>query len=92
MKRLCLIGLILAFIVSCKDDDDQIIAQCEIPTNLLVSSITDVSASLSWENSNDSQNVNIEYGISGWANKAGYRTPHNRCCKYRYVHNNHQGH
>ena len=66
MKRLCLIGLILAFIVSCKDDDDQIIAQCEIPTNLLVSSITDVSASLSWENSNDSQNVNIEYGISGF--------------------------
>ena len=66
MKRLCLIGLILAFIVSCKDDDDQIIAQCEIPTNLLVSSITDVSASLSWENSNESQNATIEYGISGF--------------------------
>lgn len=71
MKRLCLIGLILTFIVSCKDDDDQIVAQCEIPTNLLVSSISDVSATLSWENSNDSQNATIEYGISGFLPGSG---------------------
>ena len=66
MKRLCLIGLILAFFVSCKDDDDQITAQCEVPTNLSVSNISDVSVTLSWENTNDSQDVKIEYGISGF--------------------------
>jgi uncharacterized repeat protein (TIGR03806 family) len=66
MKRLCLIGLILTFIVSCKNDDDQIIAQCEIPTNLSVSNITDVSATVSWENENDIQDVKIEYGSSGF--------------------------
>jgi len=66
MKRLCLIGLILAFVVSCKDDDDQIIIQCEIPTNLSVSSISDVSATVSWENNNETQNVKVEYGLSGF--------------------------
>ncbi|MCB0463081.1 MAG: fibronectin type III domain-containing protein [Flavobacteriaceae bacterium] len=71
MKRLCLIGLILAFIVSCKDDDEQIITQCEIPTNLSVSSISDVSATISWENTNDSQNVKIEYGIAGFLPGSG---------------------
>lgn len=66
MKRLCLVGLILAFIVACKNDDDQIIAQCEIPTNLSVSNITDISAIISWENSNNSENAKVEYGISGF--------------------------
>ena len=66
MKRLCLLGFFLALVVSCKDEDDQIIAQCEIPTNLSVLSISDASATLSWENTNDTQNVNIEYGISGF--------------------------
>lgn len=66
MKRLCLIVLLLVFTVSCKDDDDQIIAQCEIPTNLSVTNISDVSASISWENTNEIQNVKIEYGISGF--------------------------
>lgn len=66
MKRLCLIGLILAFVVSCKDDDDQIIAQCEIPTNLSVSNVSDDSVTLSWENTNASQDVKIEFGTSGF--------------------------
>ncbi|MEZ4797926.1 MAG: fibronectin type III domain-containing protein [Flavobacteriaceae bacterium] len=66
MKRLCLIGLILAFAISCKNDDDHIIAQCEIPTNLTVSDITDVSATVTWENTNDSQSVKIEFGTSGF--------------------------
>lgn len=66
MKRLCLVGLILAFVVACKDDDDQIIAQCEIPTNLTIANITDVSSLLSWDNTNTSQNVTIEYGITGF--------------------------
>jgi uncharacterized repeat protein (TIGR03806 family) len=71
MKRLCLIGLILTLIVSCKDDDDQIIAQCEIPTQLTVTEISDVSAIVSWENSNSIQNVQIEYGISGFLPGSG---------------------
>ncbi len=71
MKRLCLIGLILAFIVSCKDDDEQIITQCEIPTNLSVSSISDNTATISWENTNDSQSVKIEYGIAGFLPGSG---------------------
>ena len=66
MKRLCLIGLFIALVVSCKDDDEQIVTQCEIPTNLSVNNITDVSAMVSWENTNDTQNVKIEYGISGF--------------------------
>ena len=66
MKRLCLIGLILIFVVSCKDDDDQIIAECETPTNLSISEITDISAVLNWENLNDNQDVKVEYGLTGF--------------------------
>lgn len=66
MKRLCLVGLILAFVVACKDDDDQIIAECETPTNLSISEITDVSAVLNWENLNDELDVKVEYGLTGF--------------------------
>ena len=66
MKRLCLVGLFLFLVVSCKNDDDQIITQCEIPTNLSVSNITDISAMVSWENTNDAKDAKIEYGLSGF--------------------------
>lgn len=66
MKRLCLLGFILIFVVSCKDDDDQIIAECETPTNLSISEITNVSAVLNWENLNDNQDVKVEYGLTGF--------------------------
>ena len=66
MKRLCLIGFVLSFIFGCKNDDDQIMDECRVPTNLTVTQITDVTAVLSWENSNDNLETKIEYGPAGF--------------------------
>ena len=66
MKRLCLTGLIFILLVTCKNDDDQIMDECKTPTNLSVTQITDVSAILNWENSNNNLEIKIEYGEVGF--------------------------
>ncbi len=66
MKRLCLIGFTFFLLVACKNDDDQIMDECKTPTNLSVTQITDVSAILNWENSNDYSEIKIEYGEVGF--------------------------
>jgi len=66
MKRLCLIGFTFFLLVTCKNDDDQIFDECKTPTNLSVTQITDVSAILNWENSNDNLEIKIEFGEVGF--------------------------
>ncbi len=41
--------------------------ECNIPINLSVSEITEASAVLNWENNNDNLDVNVEYGLTGFA-------------------------
>ncbi len=45
--------------------------ECNIPINLSVSEITEASAVLNWENNNDNLDVNVEYGLTGFASGSG---------------------
>lgn len=72
MKKLFLLVLTLIFLISCKNDDDNIIvAQCENPFELSVFDITNSTARLEWQNSNTSNDVKVEYGISGFSLGSG---------------------
>ena len=67
MKKLFLLVLTLAFFTSCEDDDNNIVvAQCEDPFELRVFDITNSTARLEWQNSNTSDDVKVEYGVSGF--------------------------
>jgi uncharacterized repeat protein (TIGR03806 family) len=67
MKKLFLLVLSLAIFTACEDDDNNIIvAQCESPVELGVFDITNSSAKLQWQNNNTTDNVKVEYGLSGF--------------------------
>lgn len=72
MKKLFLLVLTLAFFTSCEDDDNNIVvAQCEDPFELRVFDITNSTAKLEWQNSNTSEDVKVEYGVSGFSLGSG---------------------
>ena len=76
MKNLFLLLTVFALMLqscSSSDDsvDDPIITECETPTGLSASEITEVSAVLNWQNPNNVTAVNVEYGLAGFSLGAG---------------------
>jgi len=73
MKKLkfLIILFIGLLILSCSSSDNNTITEsgvlvCGLPTNILVSDITTTSVMVNWQEDTNQQNVNIEYGISGF--------------------------
>ncbi len=71
MKKFLPFFFVLFLMISCKNDDDIIIPQCTESTNIQSSNITFNSASISWEDANESASFTLEYGISGFINGTG---------------------
>lgn len=76
MKKLNLLVVVLLLLVSCQKDDEVMIPQCEIPTNLSESSITNQSVVLNWNNT-DAESYKVEYGITGFVRGEGTVTTTN---------------
>lgn len=70
LKKTCLLILCISFIFSCSNDDD-LIAACDSVTNVSSNSITNTSATITWEASNTSGLYTLEYGVSGFALGSG---------------------
>ena len=54
-------------VASCNEDSDDTVAICETPTNVNISNISFDTASISWQNENDTSSFIIEYGESGFS-------------------------
>jgi len=70
LKKTCLLFLCLSLILSCSNDDD-LIAACDNVTNVSSNSITNNSATITWNTSNTSALYTLEYGVSGFALGSG---------------------
>lgn len=68
MKSYFQILFILFLFLSCSntDDSDNNQTECQPPTNLSVSNISDTTAALNWSLTASGSNYEIEYGISGF--------------------------
>jgi uncharacterized repeat protein (TIGR03806 family) len=83
MKKLNLLAFLFLLIFSCQKDDENYLAQCEIPTNLSANNITFNNATLTWEDntftngSNNSISFRVEYGLSGFLLGTGTTTSSN---------------
>ena len=64
MKKITLLILFLS-VLSCNNDDDTI-AQCNIPNNLTATNISFESAQINWEDTNTNATYTIQYGLSGF--------------------------
>ncbi|MDG5489936.1 fibronectin type III domain-containing protein [Psychroserpens sp. SPM9] len=69
-KKTCLLLLFISAVVSCNNDDD-LIAACDNVTNVSSNTITNNSATITWEASNASALYTLEYGVSGFALGSG---------------------
>jgi hypothetical protein len=59
--------ILVLLLFTCKnDDDDVMIPECSLPTNIQASAIAHNSAHISWNDTNDTASFSIEYGISGF--------------------------
>ncbi|WP_179374970.1 fibronectin type III domain-containing protein [Winogradskyella wichelsiae] len=65
-KKICLLSAFACLIFSCNNDDEDLIAICEIPTNISSSSITNNSAVITWNSISDPEEYILEYGVSGF--------------------------
>jgi hypothetical protein len=52
-------------------DDDPIVEVCDMPLNASVSTITEYSAVLNWDNPNTELDVRVEYGLAGFSQGSG---------------------
>lgn len=67
MKKVIFALCIACTFVSCfNDPDDEFIAQCTTPTNVLSNDVSHESATITWENSNTNATYTLEYGVSGF--------------------------
>lgn len=57
--------LLLFFITAC-GNDDEMVATCNAVSNITANTITNNSATLTWENSNSTSIYEVEYGVSGF--------------------------
>lgn len=64
MKKITFLILFLS-VLSCNNDDDTI-AQCNIPNNLTTTNISFESAQINWEDTNTNATYTIQYGLSGF--------------------------
>jgi uncharacterized repeat protein (TIGR03806 family) len=70
MKKFLILICFAYLIVSCTDDDT-LVVQCDIVTNIASNSITENSALIVWETTNHSASYTLEYGVSGFALGSG---------------------
>lgn len=67
MKKFVLFsGLMLLALSSCQNDDDNLIAVCETPSNVIANSIQHNSAQISWDYITDGASFVLEYGANGF--------------------------
>jgi uncharacterized repeat protein (TIGR03806 family) len=64
-KKIGLFLLVFIFTVAC-DNDDDMVATCNLVSNVSSNSITSNSAILTWEDDNSTSIYSIEYGVSGF--------------------------
>ncbi|MEH6535446.1 MAG: hypothetical protein V7719_03565 [Psychroserpens sp.] len=69
-KKTCLLLLFVSVIFSCNNDDD-LVAACDNVTNVSSNSITNNSATITWDASNATALYTLEYGVSGFALGSG---------------------
>lgn len=73
MKKIFILLAGIVLMVSCGNDTDDLIPvpDCNTATNLSSNSITDNSAIITWDTSDNAASYTIEYGISGFALGSG---------------------
>ena len=74
MKRLLLLICLTSFLWSCENDDDTVVIQCTTPSSLNVSSISDNSATITWQDNANAISYDVEYGLSGFVQGNGTMT------------------
>lgn len=70
MKKFNLLTVVLLLLMSCQKDDEVLIPQCEIPTNLSESLLSNQSVVLHWESTNADSHI-VEYGLTGFVRGEG---------------------
>jgi uncharacterized repeat protein (TIGR03806 family) len=71
MKKLVLLLSILALSYSCQKDDDALVPQCNLATNITSDAATSSTATLSWDHETTGATFTLEYGISGFSQGMG---------------------
>lgn len=71
MKKLVLLLSILALAYSCQKDDDAIVPQCNLATNITSDVPTSSTVTLSWDHETNGATFSLEYGISGFTRGMG---------------------
>jgi uncharacterized repeat protein (TIGR03806 family) len=65
-KKIGLPLLVFVFLTACNDDDNNMIAACDLVFNVFSNSITSNTAIVTWEDANATALYNVEYGLSGF--------------------------
>jgi len=75
MKKFALYSSLLFLVLSsCQNDDDNFIALCETPSNLVANDVNHNSALLSWDYLDNNATFIVEYGLNGFQNGTGTTT------------------
>ncbi len=71
MKKLVLLLSILTLSYSCQKDDDALVPQCNLATNIASANPTSSTVALSWNHETTGATFTLEYGISGFSQGNG---------------------
>jgi uncharacterized repeat protein (TIGR03806 family) len=71
MKKLVLLLFILTLLYSCQKDDDVLVPQCNLATNITSETPTSSTVTLNWEHDTAGANFTLEYGITGFSQGMG---------------------
>ncbi len=71
MKKLVLLLFILTLSYSCQKDDDVLVPQCNLATNITSETPTSSTVTLSWEHDTAAADFTLEYGITGFSQGMG---------------------
>jgi uncharacterized repeat protein (TIGR03806 family) len=71
MKKLVLLLSILALLYSCQKDDDALVPQCNLATNITTTTTTSSTVTLNWDHDTAEATFSLEYGISGFSQGSG---------------------
>jgi uncharacterized repeat protein (TIGR03806 family) len=75
MKKFALYSSLLFLVLSsCQNDDDNFIALCETPSNLVANDVNHNSTLLSWDYLDNNATFIVEYGLNGFQNGTGTTT------------------
>ena len=67
MKKFALFSSICFLVLSsCQNDDDNLVALCEVPTNIIATNLSHNSAQISWDYLNGNATFVVEYGLEGF--------------------------